>query len=80
MRMLPVTARAFLPPQRLEQDLSHQSLQLHQAEVQKLRKQLSDSKSRCQQLEDSLKQRRIERASLELLYMEYEVIVQGGWV
>jgi|UniRef100_A0A7S4LDH9 myosin heavy subunit len=57
---------------RLEQDLSHQSLQLHQAEVQKLRKQLSDSKSRCQQLEDSLKQRRIERASLELLYMEYE--------
>eukprot|EP00668_Euglena_longa_P029478 GGOE01036826.1.p1 GENE.GGOE01036826.1~~GGOE01036826.1.p1 ORF type:complete len:477 (+),score=98.56 GGOE01036826.1:71-1501(+) len=57
---------------KTEQELSLQSLRMHQAEVQKLRKQLTDSKSRCQQLEEDLNQRRIERASLELLFIEYE--------
>eukprot|EP01012_Entosiphon_sulcatum_P068737 TRINITY_DN990_c0_g2_i1.p1 TRINITY_DN990_c0_g2~~TRINITY_DN990_c0_g2_i1.p1 ORF type:complete len:548 (+),score=135.90 TRINITY_DN990_c0_g2_i1:101-1744(+) len=57
---------------KLEQDLSQQSLQLQQQEMQRLRKQLGDSKARCAQLEESIKQRRVERASLELLYMEYE--------
>mmetsp|Transcript_11183 Transcript_11183/g.20125 ORF Transcript_11183/g.20125 Transcript_11183/m.20125 type:complete len:493 (-) Transcript_11183:1012-2490(-) len=57
---------------KMEQELAVHSLHLHSGEVQKLRQQLSDSKSRCQQLEESLQQRRIERASLELLYMEYE--------
>lgn len=58
--------------QKTEQELSQQSLRMHQVEAQKLRKQLTDSKSRCQQLEEDLHQRRIERASLELLFIEYE--------
>eukprot|EP00667_Euglena_gracilis_P013954 EG_transcript_14429 len=57
---------------KTEQELSQQSLRMHQVEAQKLRKQLTDSKSRCQQLEEDLHQRRIERASLELLFIEYE--------
>eukprot|EP01063_Lacrimia_lanifica_P024758 TRINITY_DN32600_c0_g1_i1.p1 TRINITY_DN32600_c0_g1~~TRINITY_DN32600_c0_g1_i1.p1 ORF type:complete len:592 (+),score=251.41 TRINITY_DN32600_c0_g1_i1:89-1777(+) len=57
---------------KTEQDLSQQNLKQHQNEVQRLRKQLTDSKAKNTQLEDALRQRRIERASLELLYMEYE--------
>eukprot|EP01060_Flectonema_neradi_P015922 TRINITY_DN22554_c0_g1_i1.p1 TRINITY_DN22554_c0_g1~~TRINITY_DN22554_c0_g1_i1.p1 ORF type:complete len:611 (+),score=169.46 TRINITY_DN22554_c0_g1_i1:187-1833(+) len=57
---------------RTEQDLAQQNLKQHQYEVHKLRKQLKESKEKNSQLEDALKQRRIERASLELLYMEYE--------
>ena len=57
---------------RTEQDLAQQNLKQHQYEVHKLRKQLKESKEKNSQLEDALKQRRVERASLELLYMEYE--------
>eukprot|EP00906_Rhabdomonas_costata_P025781 RCo036826 len=57
---------------KIEQELSQQSLALHQTEAHKLHKQLQSSQSRCAELEEGLRQRRIERASLELLYMEYE--------
>lgn len=55
-----------------EQDLSTQNLQHHMAEIQRLKKQLADSRAKNTQLEDALKQRKVERASLELLFIEYE--------
>ena len=57
---------------KTEQELAQQNLKQHQNEVQKLRRQLADSKAKNTQLEEALKQRRIERASLELLFLEYE--------
>jgi hypothetical protein len=55
-----------------EQEESQQSLQRHVAEVQRLKKLLADAKQRGAQLDEALKQRRVERASLELLFVEYE--------
>eukprot|EP00760_Papus_ankaliazontas_P011470 PhM_4_TR14799/c0_g1_i1/m.48056 len=55
-----------------EQESSQQNLQHHVAEVTRLRKQLTDTKSKNSQLEEVLKQRKVERASLELLFIEYE--------
>ena len=55
-----------------EQEISTQNLQHHMAEIQRLKKQLGDAKSRNTQLEDQLRQRKVERASLELLFLEYE--------
>ena len=57
---------------KTEQEMSQQNLKQHQDDVQKLRRQLSDSKAKNTQLEEALKQRRVERASLELLFLEYE--------
>lgn len=55
-----------------EQDVSNQNLQHHQAETTRLRKQLNDTKAKNAQLEEVLRQRKVERASLELLFIEYE--------
>jgi hypothetical protein len=55
-----------------EQEISGQNLQHHVAEIQRLKKQLADTKGRNTQLEETLRQRKVERASLELLYIEYE--------
>eukprot|EP00756_Hemistasia_phaeocysticola_P033491 Hpha_TRINITY_DN16467_c4_g11::TRINITY_DN16467_c4_g11_i1::g.160886::m.160886 len=57
---------------RTEQELTQHSLQQHQNEVSRLRRQLNDSRAKNSQLEEALRQRRVERASLELLYLEYE--------
>eukprot|EP00759_Apiculatamorpha_spiralis_P031134 PhF_6_TR32934/c0_g1_i1/m.48409 len=55
-----------------EQEMSSQNLNHHVAEVTRLRKQLNDTKSKNTQLEEVLRQRKVERASLELLFIEYE--------
>jgi hypothetical protein len=55
-----------------EQEISAQNLQHHVAEIQRLKKQLNDARGRNTQLEEALRQRKVERASLELLYIEYE--------
>eukprot|EP01065_Artemidia_motanka_P041885 TRINITY_DN5501_c1_g1_i1.p1 TRINITY_DN5501_c1_g1~~TRINITY_DN5501_c1_g1_i1.p1 ORF type:complete len:549 (+),score=185.81 TRINITY_DN5501_c1_g1_i1:100-1746(+) len=57
---------------KTEQELAQHSLQQHQNEVSRLRRKLSESKEKNSQLEEALRQRRVERASLELLYLEYE--------
>jgi hypothetical protein len=55
-----------------EQEISQQNLNHHMTEIQRLKKQLGDARAKNAQLEDSLKQRKVERASLELLFVEYE--------
>ena len=55
-----------------EQEMSQQNLNHHMTEIQRLKKQLGDARSKNAQLEESLKQRKVERASLELLFVEYE--------
>ena len=55
-----------------EQDTSAQNLQNHLTEIGKLRKLLAESKQRGELMDEALKQRKVERASLELLFIEYE--------
>jgi hypothetical protein len=55
-----------------EQDVAAQNIQHHLSEIQRLKRQLADAGARNTQLEEALQQRKVERASLELLYVEYE--------
>lgn len=55
-----------------EQEANVQSIQSHVAEIHRLKKQLADAKSKGVMMDEALKQRRVERASLELLFVEYE--------
>lgn len=55
-----------------EQEASTQNLGHHMTEVQRLKKQLGEARTKNTQLDDQLRQRKVERASLELLYVEYE--------
>lgn len=55
-----------------EQETSAADLQNHLTEIAKLRKLLAESKARGDLMDEALKQRKVERASLELLFIEYE--------
>lgn len=55
-----------------EQEIAAQNIQHHVAEVQRLKRQLTEAQTRNQQLDTALQQRKVERASLELLFIEYE--------
>ncbi len=55
-----------------EQETTAADLQNHLAEIGKLRKLLAESKARGDLMDEALKQRKVERASLELLFIEYE--------
>lgn len=55
-----------------EHDVNLQSMQSHVAEIQRLKRSLAEAKSKGVLMDEALKQRRVERASLELLFVEYE--------
>lgn len=49
-----------------------QHLNQHMKEAQRLAQQLEETRSKNRLLDEAMKQRKVERASLELLYVEYE--------
>lgn len=55
-----------------EQDQNVADLQSHVSEIQRLKKLLADAKHKGAMMDEAMKQRRVERASLELLFVEYE--------
>lgn len=55
-----------------EQEENMSSINAHVSEIQRLKKQLLEARSKGNMMDEALKQRRVERASLELLFVEYE--------
>lgn len=55
-----------------EQEENLSSMNAQVSEIQKLKKQLLEARSKGSMMDEALKQRRVERASLELLFVEYE--------
>jgi hypothetical protein len=55
-----------------EQEENLTSINAHVSEIQRLKKQLLEARSKGNMMDEALKQRRVERASLELLFVEYE--------
>lgn len=55
-----------------EQEENLSSINAHVSEIQRLKKQLLEARSKGNMMDEALKQRRVERASLELLFVEYE--------
>ena len=53
--------------------VSQESDELRSREMSVLRKRLSDTQNRAAQLEEMLRTRQVEQASMKLLYAEFEV-------